>query len=42
MWPIEDGVLVLNGVTSTVKVRGCLLVKVYLSLSWTRIIPCLC
>ena len=41
-WPIEDGHRALNGVTSTVKDLGCSLVKVYLSLSGTAIILCLC
>ena len=42
MWPIEDGHLVLNGVTSTAKALGCSLVKVYLSLNGTVTIRCLC
>ena len=42
MWPIEDGHRALNGVTSTAKDPGCSLRKVCLSLSGTRIIPCLC
>jgi hypothetical protein len=42
MWPIEDGHLVSNGVTSTAKDPGCSLRKVCLSLNGTRIILCLC
>jgi hypothetical protein len=42
MWPTEDGVLVLNGVTSTVKDRGYSLVKECLSLSGIRTMSCLC
>ena len=41
-WPIEDGVRVLNGVIPTAKDRGCLLVKVFLSLNGTQIMSCLC
>ena len=42
MWPIEVGLRVSNGVTSTVKGLGCSLVKVYLSLNGTQIMSCLC
>ena len=42
MWPIEDGHLVSNGVTSTVKGPGCLSVKVCLSLNGTATMSCLC
>jgi len=42
MWPIEDGLRVLNGVMQTVKDRGCLLVKVCLSLNGIQTMSCLC
>jgi hypothetical protein len=42
MWPIEDGLRVLNGVMRTVKGRGCLSQKVCLSLNGTQIMSCLC
>ena len=42
MWPIEDGRRVSNGVTNTAKGRGCLSVKVYLSLNGTLTMLCLC
>ena len=42
MWPIEDGHRASNGATSTAKDRGCLLVKVCLSLNGTVIMSCLC
>ena len=42
MWPIEDGLLVLNGAMRTVKDRGCSLAKVYLSLNGIQIMSCLC
>jgi len=42
MWPIEDGLRALNGVTSTAKDRGCLLVKVCLSLNGTQTMCCSC